>query len=234
MSQIIQFLSWHGGLVLFLVVLAEQSGVPVPAAPLLLAAGALAANGQLNFILAITCTTTACVLADAFWFYTGHRGKARFLMLFGRWRRMRGARPRTTGIRATLRGLRILTAAKFLPLGTLVPLRAGTLDVNPLRFLLLDIPSALVYASVYLLLGYFFHHQLSQLIAIIRGLGMAGLFLVLLLAAIYATCALVRRHQVERNPGNKPEAKIPDSPPQAQIQGPMKELMPQMRIEHKH
>jgi membrane protein DedA with SNARE-associated domain len=222
MSQIIQFLSWHGGLVLFLSVLAEQSGVPVPAAPFLLAAGALVATGHLNFILAITWITAACVLADAFWFYAGRRGKARFLALFGRWRRTRGVRPRTTGARATLRGLRILTAAKFLPLGTLVPLRAGTLDVNPLWFLLLDIPSALFYASVYLLLGYFFHHQLSQLIAIISGLGMAGLLLVLLTAAIYATCTLVRRHQIERNPGNKPEAKILDSHSRVQTQAPMK------------
>jgi membrane protein DedA with SNARE-associated domain len=222
MTQIIQFLSRHGGVVLFLAVLVEQSGVPIPAAPLLLAAGALAANGHLNFILAATWIMAACVLADSFWFYAGHRGKARFLPLFGCWRRTWGARPRTTGVRATLRGLRILTAAKFLPLGTLVPLRAGTLDVSSLRFLLLDVPGSLIYASVYLFLGFFFHRQLHQLTAMMRELGIAGLLLVLLLAGIYAACTLVRRRHIERNPANNPEAEILDSPSQVQTQAPMK------------
>ena len=221
MSQITQFLGWHGGLVLFLVVLAEQSGVPVPAAPLLLAAGALAANGQLNFILAIAWTTAACVLADAFWFYVGHRGKTHLLSLFGRWRNTRAARPRT-GVRATLRGIRILTAAKFLPLGTLVPLRAGSLDVVPMRFLLLDVPGSLIYASVYLLLGFSFHRQLHQLTAIVRGLGIIGLLLVVLLAGIYSACVFVRRHHIERIPANNPEVEISDPSTQTQTSAPIK------------
>lgn len=104
MNQINQFLIWHGGWFLFLAVFAEQNGVPIPAAPLLLAAGALAADGQVNLASAIAGTTVACILADALWFYVGHRGKARFLSLFGRWYRIQRARPRTTGTRATLDG----------------------------------------------------------------------------------------------------------------------------------
>ena len=222
MNQINQFLIWHGGWLLFLAVFAEQSGVPIPAAPLLLAAGALAADGQLNLALAIAGTTVACILADALWFYAGHRGKARFLPLFGRWNAARCARPRTTGARATLRGLRLLTVAKFLPLGTLVPLRAGTLDIGALRFLLRDVPGSLIYGSVYLLLGFFFHQQLNQLTTIIQGLGKAGLLLVLLLAGIYAVWALVRRQHVELNPVKNRDVKISDSPSQAPTHVPIK------------
>jgi membrane protein DedA with SNARE-associated domain len=221
MNQIIQTLIWHGGLVLFLAAFAEQSGVPVPAAPFLLAAGALAARGQLNLIAAIAWTALACLVADAFWFYVGHRGKTHLLSLLGRWNNTRTARPRT-GVRATLRGIRILTAAKFLPLGTLVPLRAGSLDVVPLRFLLMDVPSSLIYASVYLLLGFFFHQQLNQLTAIVRGLGMIGLFLVVLLTGIYAASVFVRRRHIGRNPANNPEVKISDSSAQPQISTPIK------------
>ena len=196
MNQIVQFLGLGGGLVLFVAAFIEQSGVPIPAAPFLLAAGALAAAGQLNLATAITWTALACLAADTFWFYAGHRGKERLLPFFARLRRGRCASksPRT-GIRATLRGLRILTIAKFLPLGTLVPLRAGTMDISPVRFLLLDLPGALIYASVYLLLGFFFHQQLNQLMAIVRGLGTAGILAVLLLAAVYAGLGLVRHYR---------------------------------------
>ena len=210
MSQIIQFLSWNGGIVLFAAAFVEQSGVPIPAAPLLLAAGALAAAGQLSLITAIAWTALACLAADTFWFCAGHRGKDRLLPLFARLRRNRSARRSATGARAMIRGVRVLTVAKFLPLGTLVPLRAGTLNISPARFVLLDLPASLVYGSVYLLLGFFFHHQLHRLIAIVQGLGTAGLSLVLLLAGIYAGFAFFRHHHVQSNSAKETEAKVSD------------------------
>lgn len=214
MNQIIHFLAWNSGLVLFVAAFVEQSGIPIPAAPFLLAAGALAAAGQLNLVAAIAWTASACLAADTFWFYAGHRGKERLLPFFARLRRGRCASksPRT-GIRATLRGLRILTIAKFLPLGTLVPLRAGTLDINPLRFLLLDLPGALIYGSVYVLLGFFFHRQLHQLMAIVRELGTAGIVLVLLLVVVYAGFGLVRHYRSKfqkdtKDAGNESQAAL--------------------------
>jgi membrane protein DedA with SNARE-associated domain/DNA-binding NarL/FixJ family response regulator len=220
LNQIIHFLTWHGGLVLFLAVFAEQSGVPVPAAPWLLASGALAASGQLNLISAISWTATACVLADAFWFYAGHRAKARLLPLFARWHGARRAEPRITGVKATLRALRILTAAKFLPLGTLVPLRAGTLDISPLRFLLWDTPSSLIYASVYLLLGFCFHDQLERLTLIVLRLGTVGLLAVLMFVGMYVAWAFVRHNRVKPRPANNLEVKISDSLAQPKTQTP--------------
>lgn len=212
MSEAMHVLSLYGGLLLFVAALIEQSGVPVPAAPFLLAAGAFAATGQLSLITAGAWTVLACLSADAFWFYAGHRGKDRLLPFFARLHGGRRACRSTTGVRANLRGLRILTIAKFLPLGTLVPLRAGTLDISPVRFLLLDLPAALIYASSYLLLGFWFHHQLNELMAIVRGLGMAGLLLVLLLAGIYALMGFVRGHRAQFHSAKNPEAANPDLP----------------------
>ena len=45
MNEILQLLARHGPAVLFTAVLVEQLGVPVPATPWLLGAGALAAAG---------------------------------------------------------------------------------------------------------------------------------------------------------------------------------------------
>ena len=47
MNQTLEFLVRHGAAVLFASVFVEQLGVPLPAAPWLLAAGALAATGKM-------------------------------------------------------------------------------------------------------------------------------------------------------------------------------------------
>src|SRR5262245_52708277 len=71
MGEATQFLIRHGLPLIFAAVLVEQMGVPLPAPPLLLAAGALAAMGKLNLALAIILTALACLIADLFWFYLG-------------------------------------------------------------------------------------------------------------------------------------------------------------------
>jgi len=54
MTHISEFLVLHGALVLFLIAFAEQSGLPFPGAPWLLAAGAIAAGGRINLFTAIS------------------------------------------------------------------------------------------------------------------------------------------------------------------------------------
>ncbi len=56
MNEIVQFLIEQGYVILFLWVLVEQLGIPIPVAPMLLAAGALAGIGKLKFFL-------VCILA---------------------------------------------------------------------------------------------------------------------------------------------------------------------------
>src|SRR4030095_3898299 len=75
MSETSQFLIRHGLPLVFAVVLVEQMGLPIPALPLLLAAGALSAAGKFNLLLGIVATVVACLIADAIWFYLGrYRG----------------------------------------------------------------------------------------------------------------------------------------------------------------
>ncbi len=53
MTDILAFLVRHGEVVLFLYVFADQLGVPLPAVPILLAAGGLAGAGRLSFPVAV-------------------------------------------------------------------------------------------------------------------------------------------------------------------------------------
>ena len=171
MTHIGEFLVLHGALVLFLITFVEQSGLPIPGAPWLLAAGAMAAGGRLNLFTAILWATIGSLAADTFWFYAGNRSKARLFRLFPHWHSIWDVVARKTHTSLIIRGIQMLTAAKFLPIGILVPLRAGALDADPVRFLLVDAVCSLFYATFYILPGFFFHDQLEQMVAFFRRLG---------------------------------------------------------------
>src|SRR6266702_3323382 len=186
MNELTQFLTSHGGPVLFAIVLAEQAGLPLPSAPWLLAAGALSAAGKLNPVLALAMTALACVVADSIWFYVGRRGGQRVLHLFCRL----SLAPttcvgRTKGLFAR-HGLQALVAAKFIPgLGAVMPPLAGALGVGAGRFLLLDGLVSLFYGGFYIAAGSLFHSQLQDIVATLNQFGFSALLLALVLAAGY-------------------------------------------------
>ena len=195
MSQITQFLTSYGALILFATVFAEQSGLPIPALPWLLAAGALAAGGYISLFAAICSAACGSLAADVTWFSIGHHSKGWVLKLFPHVLTVRHANTKRARVRSMTRGVRILSAAKFLPFGTVVPLRAGALNVNSLRFVALDAISSVVYASVYVLLGLLFHKQLEQVVAWVQRLGLYAFVLLVVLIGGYATFRLLKRRQ---------------------------------------
>ena len=64
-------LAKHGYTVLFVWVAAEQLGLPIPAVPILLAAGVLSAMGQLTFGSAFALAILACLIGDSVWYVIG-------------------------------------------------------------------------------------------------------------------------------------------------------------------
>src|SRR5580692_4179495 len=73
MHNVTEFLTQHGYAALFVAVLAEQLGLPVPATPFLVAAGALASLHQLSLPVALGLALIASLLSDCLWFYLGKR-----------------------------------------------------------------------------------------------------------------------------------------------------------------
>ena len=59
--------------ILFLWVLVEQLGVPIPSLPVLLTAGALSATHRISFQFSILAVLMACLVADSVWYYLGRR-----------------------------------------------------------------------------------------------------------------------------------------------------------------
>src|SRR3989440_8121344 len=84
MNETLEFLLRHGAAVVFAAVFVEQIGVPLPAAPWLLAAGALIGTGQMGWAIAIAAAAFGSILADLIWFYLGRHYGTRALGLLCR------------------------------------------------------------------------------------------------------------------------------------------------------
>src|SRR6267143_1204752 len=79
MDGAIDVLVRYGYLVVFGWVFAEQIGLPIPAAPVLLAAGALAGTGRLSLALVLVLAGLASLGSDIIWYWIGRTGGGRVL-----------------------------------------------------------------------------------------------------------------------------------------------------------
>src|SRR5438874_13838031 len=108
-------------------------GVPLPAAPWLLTAGALAATGRISWFVALSAATVGSVLADLIWFYLGRYGGQRMLNLLCRIPLEPDFCVRRSQDVFTRYGMRGAVAAEFVPgLSTLGPPLAGDSGVGAL------------------------------------------------------------------------------------------------------
>jgi len=64
-------LTQHGVAVLFAWAFAVQAGMPAPAVPILLGAGALSGSGHLNLAVAVGAAIAATLAADVLWYSLG-------------------------------------------------------------------------------------------------------------------------------------------------------------------
>src|SRR5213594_4367512 len=186
MNETLEFLVRHGVAVLFAAVFVEQLGVPLPAAPWLLAGGALAATGKINWFVALTAATVGSVLADLIWFYLGRYGGQRMLNLLCRISLEPDSCVRRTQDLFTRFGMRGVGVAKFIPgLSTLAPPLAGSSGVSAPRFFFFDGLGSFLYPASFMLLGALFSRQLEEVIAALASLGSGALGVVIALAALY-------------------------------------------------
>lgn len=185
MHQAFEFLIHHGHAVLFVWVLVEQLGVPVPAMPLLLAAGALSGTGYLNFFACLLFAVLGAVTSDSVWFQLGRRRGIKILQLLCRISLEPDSCVRRTEGIFSKQGARSLLVAKFIPgLGLVTPPLAGVFRMRFRRFLLFDAIGSTLWAGAFLGIGYVFAGQIELVAARLASLG--GWVLVVLLGALAA------------------------------------------------
>lgn len=179
----LQFVERHGYALLFLWVLAEQSAIPVPSAPLLLAAGALIHTGRLQLLPALLCCLAAALLADTTWFLFGRGRGQQILRLVCRLSLEPDSCVRQTENAFQKYGMRSLLGSKFIPgLNTVAAPMAGHSGKSYLRFALYDTAGTLIWSGAYFAAGYLFSEQLEIVVGYAARLG-SNLFL--LVAALF-------------------------------------------------
>ena len=194
------FLVTYGYWVLFGLVLGEQLGLPLVGAPVLLAAGALAATDRLAMPLVLALPVLACLLGDSVWYGLGRRRGAPVLGFLCRIALEPDSCVRRTEDVFARRGPAVLLVAKFLPgLNTVAPPLAGIARLPYARFLAWDAAGAALWAGVYGGLGYLFGHQLEVVGRWLARLGSGAGVLLGLLLALYIAWKWLQRHRFIRS-----------------------------------
>lgn len=199
MDDVTQFLVRHGGLVLFATVLAEQVGLPIPAVPVLLAAGALAGAGKMNLALAVVLGVTACLIGDLVWYYLGRYRGRHVLNVLCRISLEPDSCVRRTENFFVRHGTRSLVLAKFIPgLSTVTPALAGLFRVSVERFMLYNGLGVLLWTAAFIAPGYLFSDQLEWVVAQAARFGSSLVVLVGGVLALYIAYKYIHRHRLLR------------------------------------
>jgi len=163
----------------------DQLGIPFPAIPVLVAGGALAGTGQLDFATALAAATLGCIPSDLIWYEAGRRRGGSVLRTLCRLSLEPDSCVSSTERTFLRHGPRSLLFAKFIPgYQTLAPPLAGMTGVPLGRFLLFDIPGAFLWSAAFLGLGLIFHDQIDAVFRLASELGTT--FLELLVAGLVA------------------------------------------------
>lgn len=200
MHALTNFLILNGYVVVLAWVFVEQIGIPLPAAPVLLAAGALAGSGHLNIWITAVVALSAALASDIIWYQVGRVRGNTMLGLLCRVSLEPDSCARRTQNVYNRHGASSLVLAKFIPwLNTAAPPLAGAFGMRIITFLLFDVLGILLWAGTFLGVGYLFSSQLEKAAYYAEQLGtlLLGVLVVGILAA-YLVRKNLRRKQFLR------------------------------------
>lgn len=153
----------YGYLLLFAWVLIEQLGIPLPATPVLLAAGALSAQREIRFETALAAGLLACLLSDTIWFFVGKRYGHHVLNLLCRISLEPGTCVRRTQLQFGRRRQVTLIFGKFVPgLASLMSPIAGQSGMRYAQFLAFDTAGSALWLVALLTSGRLFGDALRR------------------------------------------------------------------------
>jgi membrane protein DedA with SNARE-associated domain len=165
----------HGYLVLFAWVTAEQLGAPLPAVPILIAAGVLSVTGRISLANALVIGIVGCLIGDAAWYGIGKRWGPSVLRTLCKISFEPETCVRQGSNLISRHGSRALIVSKFVPgVSTVaVPLVANS-GASLSSFLFCDLLGSVLYVGAYLALGRIVGDRIDKLLALARSIGSAS------------------------------------------------------------
>ncbi|MBI3950683.1 MAG: VTT domain-containing protein [Acidobacteria bacterium] len=164
MNELLELLHRYGYQLIFANVFLEAAGLPLPAAIILLTAGAMSAVGWFKVYWVISIAIVAMMLGDVLMYFLGRWTGWTILAILCRL----SLNPETCIIKSAQtfyrRGKTTLLLSKFLPgLNTVAPPLAGSLNMRLTQFLRFDSLGAALYIAFYSMIGFLFSHELERI-----------------------------------------------------------------------
>lgn len=186
----------YGYILLYVWVLVEQLGVPLPATPILMAAGALTAEHELSFAFALVAGLAGSLTADTAWFLIGRKVGHHVLRILCKLSLEPTVCVRKTQNAFGKRREVTLLIAKFVPgLATLAAPVAGESRMTFGAFLLFDGLGAGLWVTALLVVGRLFGDALKRDPSLLDWAGRFSGALIVLAVIGFIVARLVRRQQ---------------------------------------
>jgi membrane protein DedA with SNARE-associated domain/rhodanese-related sulfurtransferase len=172
--DLLDLLARFGVVLVFVAVLLEQGGLPLPAAPLL-------------------------VVADQAWFFLGRRFGRRVLANICRVSLSPDTCVRKTDDLITRHGPAVLLVAKFIPGVSAVAIpTASAMGLPWRRFVAFDTVGCLLWSGAYIGLGMIFSREVNRLLATLDVVGAWSIGVVVAIFALYIAWKLAHRFRLKR------------------------------------
>jgi membrane protein DedA with SNARE-associated domain/rhodanese-related sulfurtransferase len=205
MPNLIDMLQTYGVLIVFAIVLVEQIGMPIPAFPILVVAGALAVGGDLSWPASLAVSVGACLISDFFWFRAGRLYGNRILRVLCKISLSPDYCVTQTEDKFRRYGPKSLVVSKFIPgFNIIASPMSGALGISTTRFLAFSISGSLLWSATGLAIGAYFHKSVDQVLLALAGMGSTALLVLGALLALFVAYKYVERRrfrqgmQVER------------------------------------
>lgn len=194
MTEMIGLFVARGAGTLFLGVLVEQLGLPLPAMPLLLLAGARSSSSGLLALQSLAAAAAGSMVADLFWFLTGRRYGRSVLTLLCRFSSSSHACVQRSQACFARRGVMTLLFAKFIPgVSAFSTPVAGAMGMRVGTFVLVNLAGTLLWAGSGIAAGMLFHEEVHAAIRALEGVGSRASAVMLSALAAYAAWRGARR-----------------------------------------
>lgn len=194
MDEVTGLLAQHGIALVFVNAFLAQAGIPLPAVPTLVVAGAFVAQGQIAFAPLMLAVIVASLLGDSIWYALGRRYGYGILRTLCRVAIEPDSCVKQTESFFERWGPSSLMIAKHVPgFATIAPPLAGALRLPLPAFLGYSAVAALLWAAVPVALGAVFHAEVERALEWLAGMGAGAIALIAGVVVLYAGAKLVQR-----------------------------------------
>ena len=170
MQELVDLVARYGLALVFINVLVEQIGLPVPAVPTLIVAGAAAATGKLSAPAVFGVAVVASYIGDGLWFAGGRIYGRQVLRLLCRVSLSPDSCVRQSEYHFERWGKAVLIVSKFIPgLSAVTPPLAGAMRMGWPSFIVLNGIGIALWAGLPILAGMLFSSEIERLVSVLEG-----------------------------------------------------------------